>query len=489
MSLSFSLLTNGSSASSASDVTASVTLTSGDLFLMLILNENSSGSTRNHAVSSGWSEENFVSDAGDRDVMGLTVLSRIGDGSTGAITMGFTGQSQSFWNWQIIRIQGQSASSPIVQKASAGGNTGDPATTLSAFADPTNNAAFCVATHFVSATTVEAGWTQISAATGDLGFVSGFKIGQDTTPSQTAADGDDWLIWAAEIAVAASGGATILGKTIKNSLFFDETFFERASSWIGKNYGGYPPPRQQRLVISQYTRDPDNFEVNYSRTFKPIGGVVPVIATVLAKTIKSQYSVPETFDTNPSRITKPIGGTTAPPPTPIPGKVIKNPYIEDTYFEYANAVFLASASPGIIAGVPPHPTINVQSASLAQDEINNFPKQFGVRIAKAIGGAIPALVNTPRITIKNVYWEDFYSKVEYQNRAFRGAQGAIIGLPRRNFMSPSLQAVYGEMDVLGWPKMFGARLNRPAQGGDGPLPPGPSTLLPWGFVGVGLWRD
>lgn len=208
MSLTHVKIDSGSQSSSATATTASVTLTTGKFYFALIFNETNPGSTRNHATIAGWTEvpsNGYVSSAADRDTLSLTVLTIDGTGATATLTIDFAAQSQSFFNWQIIEIAGQSAT-PLVQTTKATGSSGNPAATLAAFADAVNNSAFAVIAHFTQTITPEVGWTLISADTGDLGFISAFKIGQDTSPSGTVVGGDDWIMFAAEIAAAGGGG-------------------------------------------------------------------------------------------------------------------------------------------------------------------------------------------------------------------------------------------------------------------------------------------
>lgn len=203
--ISATLLTSGHQSGGSTITTASVTLSTSKSYTMVVGQEVSVNS-KNHAVISGWTENGHDSEQSFNNA-GFTILSLpVGNGSTGTLTITFGGQTQSFTNYQLIEWSGTDLTAPVVQFNTAHGSASPANTTLSAFADATNNASFFVITHYTGSGTLPTGYTQISNATGDIPLVSSYKIGQDLNPS--VANTGAWAVVAQEIKIPAPAGNT-----------------------------------------------------------------------------------------------------------------------------------------------------------------------------------------------------------------------------------------------------------------------------------------
>lgn len=212
MAITASLLTSGSHGSGSSATTASVTLNASNFYVAFVQVENSGANSRTHAAITGWTEDKYTGGT-DRDAFAMTALARAGNGSTGTLSIGFGGQTQAFFEWQIIELIGINLTGTIVQSyATASVGTSPFVGTLSAFGDATNNAVL-VAAGAYSVTAFTAGNVSniISNATGDLSFGTAYGVGQQTSPSiACVGHNDDWTLYAAEIKAAGGGGASPL---------------------------------------------------------------------------------------------------------------------------------------------------------------------------------------------------------------------------------------------------------------------------------------
>jgi hypothetical protein len=134
----------------------------------------------------------------------------IGTPSSGAITITFA-SSMSSVGWIVDEFTGVNTSNPVVQSnatTTASGAT-SASTTLAAFADATNNAAFaCFGVQASGADTFtpEAGWTALGASTVTAWChaFSEWRLGEDTTPSGSWALASRAGIAAVELAAAST---------------------------------------------------------------------------------------------------------------------------------------------------------------------------------------------------------------------------------------------------------------------------------------------
>lgn len=198
-------LTQGSSTTASTNATtASVTLAAGKSYLLWACQNRGGDIT---ASAPGWTLHTHKY----FDAVSIDLLYRDGDGSSGTITITWTG-STSRKGWGIDEITGAaSGASLIVQigtNHSAASTT--PNATLAAFADGTNNAAMLGVICDLTATncTPGTGYTALTNVlmSGSNGTVfSQYLIGQDLSPDCTSPN-VEWAAIAAEIAVAAAAG-------------------------------------------------------------------------------------------------------------------------------------------------------------------------------------------------------------------------------------------------------------------------------------------
>jgi hypothetical protein len=137
-----------------------------------------------------------------------TVLWRLG-GGVGAHTITQNTATEAYRRfWAIDEIQGNHATTPVVQHVGSNATSQNPESgALSAFADATNNGTFCacLAVH-ASDLVARAGLTRLVLRTDSERFATEWRAGEDLTPGFTNGASGFWSMVAIEIA-AASGAA------------------------------------------------------------------------------------------------------------------------------------------------------------------------------------------------------------------------------------------------------------------------------------------
>jgi hypothetical protein len=131
---------------------------------------------------------------------------------TGTVDIDFGGQTQTrCWSqiieWSDTKLTGVNGADAIVQTVSASDNSAAPSSTLAAFADATNNAAFCcVGIQVARDFTKEAGYTDINSDIIGVHTFGAYKVGEDTSVGCTISAGTNWMSLGSEIAYAAGNG-------------------------------------------------------------------------------------------------------------------------------------------------------------------------------------------------------------------------------------------------------------------------------------------
>jgi hypothetical protein len=195
----------GSGTAASSYTTASITPTANRL-LIIFATSKSSFSTVNQPNVSGngltWNLIRFR----DNGAFQLSAFwaNTGASPSAGSITIDFAGQEQQRCGWSVFEMDGADLSTPIVQSAR---NTGlfDTAmsTTLAAFADPTNNAGVMgYGIEQANTITLESGWTQIHNNTSGVRKATGWRTGEDTSPSATQSAAGTWASISFEVKAA-----------------------------------------------------------------------------------------------------------------------------------------------------------------------------------------------------------------------------------------------------------------------------------------------
>lgn len=127
--------------------------------------------------------------------------------STGATTASFSSNTQTACIIIIDELagvkQGNNGADATVQAVEATGTGTTASATLSAFGDATNHATYY--SGFVAkisfAATPEAGFTELAdIGQGAIGATTGWRLGQDTTPSFTWTGSSPWVIMGVEVA-------------------------------------------------------------------------------------------------------------------------------------------------------------------------------------------------------------------------------------------------------------------------------------------------
>lgn len=207
--------------------TASKTWVSGDWYVLWINNRVSSGTPNTPTVTiNGTSLTQIRSDIEGSGLVRITALCFLGDGSTGVATISVAAQTQASIQWSCDQWTGglntgtNGINNVVATNTNFSTGTGSTiSTTLSAFADATNNAAYIHAYNQGGNTmTPKAGYTGLSVMSGLFADKNAYIVGQDTAPNETqGANTDAWSATAMEIAAAGGGGGTF-GRLVGGTL-------------------------------------------------------------------------------------------------------------------------------------------------------------------------------------------------------------------------------------------------------------------------------
>lgn len=158
-----------SAANSQAYNTGSVTLANGVVHTIDVTNEHFSGAQADTVSITGWtSEKTTVYGPGGGSLQRQTRLWRVGDGSTGALTIDVAGGSgNKQCAWAIVKHPGVDASTPFAQASVSNNSDGVGAPnnlllTLPSLIDAANNAIFAGFGTEGSAVTQDAGYTHLS---------------------------------------------------------------------------------------------------------------------------------------------------------------------------------------------------------------------------------------------------------------------------------------------------------------------------------------
>lgn len=201
-----------------------------------------------------------------------------------------------------------------------------------------------------------------------------------------------------------------------------------------------------KTIKSQYPLT--ELEEQYQgRTFKAQSGILPYQG--LGRSTQSRYSEeqidPQLYSPKVFKAQRGVAG----PPAAVLGKTIQSQYNDLPFHDFPNGVVVSGPSP-------------------AADN--------------------PVQTPVPK-TITNIYYQELDYGYNYPSGVSRGRSGGIVpGMPTRSFESMGLVAslIQGELDTF--PKFYGVKISKPAQGG-APIPPPNPIVVRGGFVGVGVKVD
>lgn len=217
MAITISVLNQGAGGGGTSQVTGSVTLTSGRLHLMTVVNtQGSLGPDATTPTCTGWTQIttlNYFNDAVDANR--VTVFRRAGDGSSGTHTIDFGSATQGDVLWSIEQCNadadatGTNGSNGIVQIITNTGNSTTPSATLGAFGSASN------ATHGAFGLTVGSntiapgtGFTELGSQNEGAPFqctlFTEYRSDNDTSVDATAGGAAAWGVIALEIKAAST---------------------------------------------------------------------------------------------------------------------------------------------------------------------------------------------------------------------------------------------------------------------------------------------
>lgn len=207
MAITGTAIDNGSASSVSSKNTNSITQNSARYYVVLVMTEGSTMSTKNHPTITGFTEVKYIGNSADRDNFTVTALGRVGSGSAGAVTIDYAGQSQSFLSYQVIEFDGIDTTGTVVQSASNQQSTGANTVTLSgALGSASNAVVFFSGAYSFTTIGTPTGYTLISNATGDLVLHSSFKINGGLTVTASNNPADDSASIGLEIKAASAAG-------------------------------------------------------------------------------------------------------------------------------------------------------------------------------------------------------------------------------------------------------------------------------------------
>ena len=176
--------------------TGSVTLANGVVHTIDVTNEHFSGAQADTVSITGWtSEKTTVYGPSAGSLQRQTRLWRVGDGSTGALTINVAGGSgNKQCAWAIVKHPGVDASTPFAQASVSNNSDGVGAPnnlllTLPSLIDAANNAIFAGFGTEGSAVTQDTGYTQLSdsgtSGTTETRIETQYKLAAQTTCQST----------------------------------------------------------------------------------------------------------------------------------------------------------------------------------------------------------------------------------------------------------------------------------------------------------------
>lgn len=198
-------LTHGEDPSNATSyATASISSSARRLLLLAVYNRHATNAPVPSSVSGAgltWTQVTSIQHAasGAR----LTVYRAYATTpASGAITISF-GSTQTNCSWSIEEFSAVDSSSPVVQSATASGNSSAPAATLAAFGHERNGTYAAVGNNGVRTFTPASGYVELAdvqVSGAENGHLSVEYSGEnDTTPDGTLSGSEQWAVVAIEL--------------------------------------------------------------------------------------------------------------------------------------------------------------------------------------------------------------------------------------------------------------------------------------------------